>query len=125
MNFTLANNIKTLPEFRVILERVKPGETAYPMKGGFAIDDHDGQRTKLGGEPEYIQGGDGVPDCPSCSKPLLFVAQIDSVEHDWLTNPHRVNSISPEQEWMFGDVGMIYVYFCKECLQAHAEFECG
>jgi len=56
---------------------------------------------------------------------MTFVAQIDSVEHDWASNPHRVDALSDDQKWMFGDVGMIYVFFCFDCLQPHAEFECG
>jgi hypothetical protein len=56
---------------------------------------------------------------------MTFVAQIDSVEHQWSSNPHSVNALSKDQKWMFGDVGMIYVFFCIECCQAHAEFECA
>ena len=56
---------------------------------------------------------------------MTFVAQIDSVEHQWKSNPHSVDALSDDQKWMFGDVGMIYVFFCFNCLEPHAEFECG
>ena len=122
---TFASKMEILPEFRVNLTRLKPGETAYPVDGDGFSEDMEGQRTKLGGLPESIQGGgEELPDCPSCGNKLLFVAQIDSVEHQWSTNPHSVNALSKDQKWMFGDVGMIYVFFCKECLEAHADFEC-
>jgi hypothetical protein len=117
--------METLPEFRVTLTRLKNGETAYPIDEDGFSEDMEGQRTKLGGLPESIQGGvDDLPKCPDCQKEMLFVAQIDSIEHQWETNPHSVDALSEDQKWMFGDVGMIYVFFCKECLRAHADFEC-
>ena len=64
--------VKPLPEFRVALTRLKPGETVYPLEDGFAADGHEGQRTKLGGLPDYIQGDDDLPDCSSCSQPMIF-----------------------------------------------------
>jgi len=56
---------------------------------------------------------------------MTFVAQVDSVEHDSKSNPHRVSPLSEDQKWMFGDVGMIYVFVCFDCALAHAEYECG
>ena len=108
-----------LPEFRVTLTRLKRGERAFPTV------DAEGRRTKLGGDPDYIQGDQPLPKCPECGKSMLFVAQIDSVEHDWDSNPHAVDALSQKQKWMFGDVGMIYVFFCQNCLIAGASFECG
>jgi hypothetical protein len=117
--------MEILPEFRVTLTRLKPGETAYPVDEDGISEDMEGQRTKLGGLPESIQGGvEDLPRCPDCQEQMLFVAQIDSVEHQWRTNPHSVEAGSKDQKWMFGDVGMIYVFFCKGCLRAHADFEC-
>jgi hypothetical protein len=109
-----------LPEFRVILERIEPGEVAFPN-----ANDHLGQRTKLGGAPDWEQGEHQNPVCPECGKVMTFVAQIDSVEHDSDSNPHRVDALSDDQKWLFGDVGMIYVFFCFDCSLPHAEFECG
>jgi hypothetical protein len=117
--------IDRLPEFRVTLTRLKPGEQAYPRGGDVPHYEYHGQRTKLGGDPDHVQGDNGPPECPQCGKPMTFVAQIDSVEHDWNSNPHAVDIFSKQQRWMFGDVGMIYVFFCFDCLQPLATMECG
>jgi uncharacterized protein YwqG len=114
----------TLPEFRVTLERVSPGDQAYPINEDVPHYEYHGRRTKLGGEPDWDQGDD-IPSCPECKQPMTFVAQIDSVEHEWSSNPHKVSAISPDQKWMFGDVGMIYVFFCFECLETKSVFQCG
>ena len=114
--------METLPEFRVMLTRLQPGETAYPSDGPH-YEDH-GQRTKLGGNPDWIQSAD-VPRCQDCDELMSFVAQIDSVEHQWESNPHSVDALSDKQKWMFGDVGMIYVFFCFECCTTSSVFQCG
>lgn len=66
----------TLREYRVTLTPVADGESAIELE----YPDNLGLRTKLGGEPTFIQGGE-TPACPDCGKQLHFVAQIDSVEH--------------------------------------------
>lgn len=101
--------MRPLPEIRVTLERVSPGDRAV-------IDDYPdnlGLRTKLGGEPDWIQG-DEVPECEDCGEPMTFVAQIDSIEHDSPNNPLR-RAYPARKDYMFGDVGMIYVFFCFAC----------
>ena len=114
-----------LPEFRVTLTRLKPGEQAYPKGDDVPHYEFHGQRTKLGGDPDWVQWDRPNPRYASREKATTFVAQIDSVEHQWKSNPHSVNALSKDQKWMFGDVGMIYVFFCFHCLQPHVEFECG
>lgn len=114
--------MKTLPEFRVTLTRLKGGETAYPTEGPHY--EYHGQRTKLGGAPDWDQH-DETPMCAECDQPMTFVAQIDSVEHDWKSNPHAVDSRSDDQNWMFGDVGMIYVFFCFDCGASQNVFQFG
>ena len=104
--------MRTLPEFRVSLTRLQSGETAYSTDGPHY--ENQGQRTKLGGNPDWIQSED-APLCPDCDELMSFVAQVDSVEHQWKSNPHSVDALSHDQKWMFGDVGMIYVFFCFEC----------
>ena len=71
-----------LNEYRVHIERVRPGERAVPL----GYPENLGLRTKLGGKPDWIQG-DETPDCDSCGEPMYFVAQIDSIEHDSEHNP--------------------------------------
>jgi len=56
---------------------------------------------------------------------MTFVAQIDSVEHAWESNPHAVDALSDDQKWMFGDVGMIYVFHCFDCMTAQSIVQCG
>ena len=116
--------MESLPEFRVTLTRVNEGENAYPIGDDTPHYEHHGRRTKLGGAPDWVQNDD-VPECEDCRKRMTFVAQIDSVEHEWDSNPHSVEAGSKEQKWMFGDVGMIYVFFCFECLETKSVFQCG
>ncbi len=77
-----------------------------------------GQRTKLGGKPDWIQCED-VPECDECERRMTFVGQIDSIEHDSEHNPHRKNALG-KRDYMFGDVGLIYVFYCFHCLEAKA-----
>ena len=114
--------MKTLPEFRVTLTRLKENETAYPTDNP-RYNSH-GRRTKLGGKPDWIQQEE-TPICQDCGTPMTFVSQIDSVEHDWESNPHSVDALSDNQKWMFGDVGMIYVFFCFDCNTTSSAFQCG
>src|SRR5215469_13459716 len=116
--------METLPEFRVTLTRMKPGETAYPINEETPHYEYHGRRTKLGGEPDWDQYNE-VPICDGCKESMTFVAQIDSVEHHWDSNPHAVTAGSEKQKWMFGDVGMIYVFFCFRCLETKSVFQCG
>lgn len=106
-----------LREYRVTLTPVGDNEAACELE----YPDNLGLRTKLGGEPTFIQGGE-IPDCPDCGKRLHFIAQIDSVEHKSKTNPHARDY--QEQQFMFGDVGMIYVFFCFQCCQPSCAMDC-
>mgnify|MGYP003970140105 FL=1 len=100
--------VKTLQQYKVTLEKAEDS----------AIDSDSkklGQKTKLGGKPDWIQtqgGSDNNESCPSCKKEMSFIAQIDSFEND-----------SDKQEYMFGDVGMIYVFFCFECTESKSVVE--
>ncbi len=109
------NYTHQLPEYRVRLTRVKPGERTVKLD----YPDNLGQRTKLGGEPDYIQEENANPVCKSCGEPLLFVAQIDSLEHVTKDTLKRLAKQRKTSEtfapWMFEDVGMIYVFYCPSC----------
>lgn len=53
---------------------------------------------------------------------MHFVAQIDSFE---FKGEHNSNSKEySDAQFMFGDVGMIYVWFCFQCLTPHASMDC-
>lgn len=99
-----------LNEYRVHLERVGRGESATPT-------DEPGLRTKLGGKPSWIQG-DATPECEECGEPMHFVAQIDSIEHRSEYNPLMVDP-PKHVDFMFGDVGMIYVFYCFDCTRVY------
>lgn len=82
-----------------------------------------GLRTKFGGRPDAIQGGnDEEKMCPQCLQRMHFVAQLDSFEFNAKNNPNRKDY--RDAQFMFGDVGMIYVWFCFNCLTPHAATEC-
>lgn len=46
---------------------------------------------------------------------------LDSFEFNGENNPNRKNY--GDEQFMFGDVGMIYVWFCFNCLTPHATTE--
>ena len=70
-----------------------------------------GKRTKLGGIPEWIQN-DETPVCNKCGKKMHFIAQIDSVDYN-----------GNNKEYIFGDVGMIYTFFCFNCETTGSVFQ--
>lgn len=84
------------PEFRV---RLEPATETCPPSDLRDV----GERTKFGGNPDWIQG-DETPLCTSCGSEMQFVAQIDSIGGDY----------------MFSDAGMLYVFYCNECNNATA-----
>ena len=112
-------HMRILPEIRVQLFRVPEGERAVE----FDIPESAGIGTKLGGEPDWIQTPEH-PDCPHCHQEMVFVAQIDSIEHQSPLNPLARDPIADHQDYMFGDAGMIYVFFCYDCLHSHSVFQC-
>ena len=98
-----------LREYRV---KIMPAEDAPPPA---KYPDNLGYRTKFGGKPELIQptGDEEERRCSACFEPLHFIGQIDSFEND-----------HPDPQFMFGDVGMIYVWFCFRCYTPSATLEC-
>ena len=106
--------------YRMKFELVPPGEKVTELEHP----DDQGSRSKLGGEPDWEQN-DETPSCPHCQRQMTFVAQLDSIEHDWRTNPHRIDALSRNQHYMFGDVGMIYVFLCFDCLETKSIVQCG
>jgi len=81
------------------------------------ISDHPkelGKRSKLGGEPNWIQK-DETPKCPRCNKKMTFICQIDSIGY--------TGSAITTSEYMFGDVGMLYNFFCFDCGEPDIVFQ--
>ena len=99
---------RLISEVRVILQRLKPEEKAFPFD-----DIHDGnalgKRTKLGGKPDWIQFPEETM-CQYCQMEMTFIAQIDSID-DFVASGIDYS----EAEYMFDDVGMLYVFYCFEC----------
>lgn len=104
----------TLPQYRMLFERITPGQEDTRL----------GLRSGLGGTPKWVQD-DETPTCIGCGSQMSFVGQIDSISQDEKHNPHRIDCFSHEPKFMFGDVGIIYVFFCFECLEAISVFQCG
>ena len=107
---------QVLHEYRMLFERLRTGEPGVDP-------DALGLRSKLGGEPTWIQE-DETPTCPACRTEMTFIGQIDSIEHQSAENPHQVNALSDEQRYMFGDVGLIYVFLCLEDLETQSIVQC-
>src|SRR3990172_1141718 len=97
-----------LREYRMKFEKVPEGQKALPDPEQLGL------RSKLGGAPDWVQRPE-VPKCTDCKSPMTFVAQLDSIEHDEDYNPHAIEALSNQQQYMFGDVGMIYVFCCFHC----------
>ena len=97
INIDKSNN-KNLPEICVTLKDGCGKKLSYPNNLG--------KRTKLGGTPDWIQD-DETPKCNKCGKKMSFVSQIDSIGYNE-KNENR-------KKYMFGDVGMLYLFFCFKC----------
>jgi uncharacterized protein YwqG len=107
-----------LREYRITFQKMSKGKKAVPDP------DKLGVRSKLGGEPDWVQHPE-VPKCRDCTRPMTFVAQIDSMEHDEPHNPYAIGCLSGQQQYMFGDVGMIYVFMCFGCMETKSILQCG
>jgi hypothetical protein len=114
---TMSGVPEILREYRVSLFSLTDSERqpVYPKNLGL--------RTKFGGLPDMIQpNGDSKVTCPNCQQRMHFIVQIDSFEHKSNENPNA--KVYSERHFMFGDVGMIYVWFCFDCLTPYATMEC-
>jgi uncharacterized protein YwqG len=113
-----AKQLGPLREYRIKFQKMPEGKKAVPDP------DKPGVRSKLGGDPDWVQHPE-VPKCRDCKQPMTFVAQIDSMEHDESHNPHAIDCLSGQQHYMFGDVGMIYVFMCFGCTETKSILQCG
>jgi len=104
--------------YKVALAPVDSEKGAVPL----SYPNHLGLRTKFGGTPQWVQDEE-TPTCPHCAETMTFVAQIDSFEHQSTNNPNSRDAIHGNQQFMFGDVGMIYVFFCFDCCEPIATFQ--
>src|SRR5262249_3532456 len=107
MNRSLPTVPHQLPTFRILAQPI-PEHDVDPKALG--------RRSKFGGQPSWIQN-DETPTCPDCGKSMVFVAQLDSIGFD---PPDGVEA----QDFMFGDVGLIYVFFCFDDGETRSIFQC-
>ena len=107
-----------LREYRIRFEKVAKGKRAVPDPMRLGV------RSKLGGKPDWVQYPE-IPKCPECKRRMTFVAQIDSMEHDEKHNPNAIDCMSDRQQYMYGDVGMIYVFMCYSCMTTQSVVQCG
>ena len=63
-----------------------------------------GTRHQLGGTPRNVEES-GYPRCPSCSEPMSFYGQLDSIGDDFA----------------LADVGVVQVFVCFGCFEASAQ----
>ena len=98
---------RKLPAFRIV---------ADPLPQDLLDRTALGQRSKFGGRPTWEQE-DETPTCPDCSKSMVFVAQLDSIGFD------PAKTVGAD-EYIFGDVGLIYVFFCFDDGKTTSVFQC-
>lgn len=75
-------------------------------------------KTKIGGSPDWIQDWDW-PACPGCDENMTFLMQLDS-----LGQLKANKGLLPEEHYAFGDVGLIYMFWCPDCYQTATRFQC-
>ena len=92
---------KEIPAFRLVAQPMTAEAAALPgfrwaAKGV-------GARHQLGGQPTLIHAVE-FPQCDDCKKQMTFYGQLDSIN----------------DEFVIGDVGMVFVFVCFDCLAAKA-----
>jgi hypothetical protein len=93
--------LREIPAFRLIPEPLTDEAAALP---GFRwAEPKIGKRHQLGGRPEQIQPLH-YPSCPECGQQMNFYGQLDSIN----------------DEFVLGDVGMVFVFVCFYCQEAAA-----
>lgn len=88
--------MKHIPEIRMLLD---PKSDEAKAAIGFKYNAGAGKATKIGGEPEWIQG-DERPSC-ECGQTMTFYGQLDSIG----------------DEYCLADCGMIFVFVCFDCFE--------
>lgn len=89
---------KEIPAFKLIMQPLS--EEAANMPKFKWAEEGVGERHQIGGTPTFIQKQD-IPHCKECNEEMTFYAQLDSLN----------------DEYCIGDVGMIYVFVCFDCLE--------
>ena len=85
-----------------ICARLEPTSDEAKAAVGFKYNSDAGKSTKLGGDPDWIQGEEW-PSC-ACGEKMSFYGQLDSIG----------------DEYNLGDCGMVYIFVCFDCLETQA-----
>jgi hypothetical protein len=93
--------MRSIPPFKLAL--VPLNEEAKNLEKFKWADEGVGDRNKLGGAADFLQGAE-YPECDSCGGRMNFYAQLDSLN----------------DEFIIADCGMIYVFVCFECIETKA-----
>jgi hypothetical protein len=102
----MAGRKKLIPPFQLV---PKPLDEAAKRLPKFRWASKEvGTRHQLGGKPDWIQD-DETPDCELCEKPMTFYGQLDSINDDFI----------------IGDCGMLYVFYCFDCMEAQVVVQCA
>lgn len=100
---SLSQSVSVFPEIAV--------ELSLPSSRTGSDSAKAGDRTRLGGQPQWIQT-DETPTCDGCQKAMTFVGQIDSIA----AQKNALGKfLSDKKSFMFADVGMVYVFLCMKC----------
>gem|GEM_PF-2367763 len=67
---------------------------------------------RVGGSPTWVQDTEYLK-CPKCSRTMHFAAQIDSDL-----------KLVDGSDWMWGDLGICYLYFCGDCSVTGVTYQC-
>lgn len=112
-----SQGVDTLPELKVKLSL----ESNRKMLGREARKRAVGNRTKFGGSPDWIQN-DATPVCTCCKKAMTFIGQIDSLS---VAENALGQALKERGSYMFGDAGMVYVFWCGKCNTTGSVLQCS
>jgi len=79
-------------------------------------------RTSLGGEPIWEQS-ENHPVCRVCDRNMTLVFQLDSLAQ--LSQNRGLGVEISEDDYAFGDVGIVRFFRCVDCNEFDANWECG
>lgn len=96
-----------VPPFRLVPEPLDDRAAAMLDVGFKWASSEVGRRHQLGGEPSHLSTPE--PTCPSCSAPMTFYGQLDSLS----------------EEICLADAGVVTIWICFDCFQATARIESG
>lgn len=90
--------MKRIPPFQLV--PVPLNEEARQLPGFEWAKEDIGKRHKLGGLPDFVRIED-YPKCAHCNEVMMFYAQLDSINDDYV----------------IADCGVISVFLCFECIE--------